>query len=40
MSVQTYVGLYMDGKREMKCPMCGAGFNPGCGGHLGVYFEV
>ena len=23
-----------------KCPKCGAGFNPGCGLHAHIYFEV
>jgi len=25
---------------EVRCPACGAGFNPGCRGHHHFYFEV
>ena len=32
------IGEYLDCKSV--CPQCSAGYNPGCGLHLGLYFEV
>lgn len=29
---------YIEG--PSRCPGCGAGFNPGCKGHQGLYFEA
>jgi uncharacterized CHY-type Zn-finger protein len=39
MSIWTYIGLY-ESDGETRCPSCSAEFNPGCRGHLGIYFEA
>ncbi|KAH7113835.1 zinc finger CHY domain-containing protein [Dendryphion nanum] len=45
--IEEYMGGYAErggggdgGKGGSRCGRCGAGFNPGCRGHWGLYFEI
>lgn len=39
LSIATYVALY-EGGGAVECPSCFAHFNPGCRGHLDIYFDM
>jgi len=36
----THLSINQYMRSEFLCPECGAGFNPGCKGHYGLYFEI
>jgi uncharacterized CHY-type Zn-finger protein len=40
LSIQEYIEIYQNGTSTPQCPSCEASFNPGCKGHLHLYFKM